>query len=158
LRLCLSTSVASMSNVADSAGWCGCMKSSNARFTRHRPRSSSVTAGLNALPAAAVATDRSWKRPHVDLDRGGATVLPLRSKLTPAEEDVRTGSRPRVGSYWSTGPGPPRATRSGVPEAEVDEAFRTAAWRPKAMPKDYRFRSALSVKSYNSIPDGMCRP
>ena len=30
--------------------------------------------------------------------------------------------------------------------------------RIKATPKDYRFRSALSVRSYNSIPDGMCRP
>ena len=28
----------------------------------------------------------------------------------------------------------------------------------KATPKDYRFRSVLSVKSYNSILDGMCRP
>ena len=29
---------------------------------------------------------------------------------------------------------------------------------PKATPKDYRFKSVLSVKSYNSIPDGKCRP
>ena len=28
----------------------------------------------------------------------------------------------------------------------------------KATPKDYRFRLALSGRSYNSIPDGMCPP
>ncbi|MGB9114260.1 DUF1295 domain-containing protein, partial [Bradyrhizobium sp.] len=30
--------------------------------------------------------------------------------------------------------------------------------RAKATPKDYRFRSVPSVRSYNSIPGGMCRP
>jgi hypothetical protein len=29
---------------------------------------------------------------------------------------------------------------------------------PKATPKDYRFRSPLSVRSYSSIPGGTCRP
>src|SRR5271165_3811699 len=51
-----------MSRVADIAGWCVCMKPSNAWFTRHKPRSSSVIAGMNALPATAFAAAGSWNR------------------------------------------------------------------------------------------------
>jgi hypothetical protein len=44
------------------------------------------------------------------------------------------------------------------PAAPIAGANSFTESQAKAMPKDYRFRSALSVKSYNSIPDGMCRP
>src|SRR5271166_2690367 len=51
-----------MSRVADIDGWCVCMKPSNVWFTRHKPRSSSVIAGMNALPATAFAAAGSWNR------------------------------------------------------------------------------------------------
>jgi hypothetical protein len=39
------------------------------------------------------------------------------------------------------------------------EVHRALANAPrKATPKNYRFRSPLSVRSYNSTPDGMRRP
>src|ERR1700722_17031190 len=51
-----------MSSVADAAGRCCCWNSSSIRFTRHRPRSSAVTAGMNAVPATALGDALSWNR------------------------------------------------------------------------------------------------
>ena len=51
-----------MSSVADAADWCFCRNSSNARFTRHRPHSCAVAAGMNAVPATALGDAKSWNR------------------------------------------------------------------------------------------------
>ena len=45
---------------------------------------------------------------------------------------------------------------------KTEWSLRLTAWgagrRARATPKNYRFRSALSARWYNSTPDGMCRP
>src|SRR5271166_12355 len=79
-----------MSSVADFAGWCSCKNSSSAWFTRQRPRSASVTAGMNAFPATALGEFGSWNRSNQPDSADGEGVARSRSRRQRLFSDRRS--------------------------------------------------------------------
>ena len=53
---------------------------------------------------------------------------------------------------------PPITDAIGRVAVECFQAYGKGRHPAKETPKDYRFRSPLLVRWYNSIPDGICRP
>ena len=66
------------------------MNSSSAWFTRHRPRSSSVTAGMNAVPATALGEAGSWNRSSQPDSADGEGVARSRSRRQRLFSDRRS--------------------------------------------------------------------
>ena len=79
-----------MSIVADFAGWCSCKNSSSAWFTRQRPRSASVTAGMNVFPATALGEFGSWNRSNQPDSADGEGVARSHSRRQRLFSDRRS--------------------------------------------------------------------